>query len=147
MRTRGRMIVIGLLLAADQLSKQLLQDTHSPLIPGLIGISGVRNTGAAFGMLGGSTWLLALVSAAASLLMLYYLQRHKPRGLFGLGLTLMLAGALGNLIDRVFLGYVIDFLELQFMRFAVFNLADVYVSLGTLLALIGLLGQKEAAHG
>lgn len=134
-------------LALDQLSKQLLKDTHSPLIPGLLRITGTRNTGAAFGIFGNSTLPLIILTALAALLMGIYLWKAKPPGLFGVGLTLILSGALGNLIDRIVRGYVIDFIELEFVRFAIFNIADIAITLGCVLAFIGVLRSKEVRHG
>ena len=139
-------LILGV-LALDQLSKQLLKDTHSPLLPGLVRITGTQNTGAAFGIFGGSTLPLTILTALVVLLMGLYLCKEKPRGLFGTGLTLVLTGALGNLIDRVMRGYVIDFVELEFVRFAIFNVADMAITLGCVLALIGVLRSKVARHG
>jgi signal peptidase II len=134
-------------LTLDQLSKQLLKDTHSPLIPGLLRITGTRNTGAAFGIFGNSTLPLIILTALAALLMGIYLWKSKPTGLFGTGLTLILSGALGNLIDRIVRGYVIDFVEFEFVRFAIFNVADMAITLGCVLAFIGVLRSKEVRHG
>lgn len=134
-------------LALDQLSKQLLKDTHSPLIPGLLRITGTRNTGAAFGIFGNSTLPLIILTALAALLMGIYLWKAKPPGLFGAGLTLILSGALGNLIDRIVRGYVIDFIELEFVRFAIFNVADIAITLGCMLTFIGVLRSKEVRNG
>jgi signal peptidase II len=134
-------------LAVDQLSKQLLKDTQSALIPGLLRITGTRNTGAAFGIFGNSALPLILLTALAVLLIGFYLWKAKPTGLIGAGLTLILSGALGNLIDRAARGYVIDFIELEFVRFAIFNVADMAITLGCVLAFIGILRSKEVRHG
>ena len=142
--------VIPLILAVltlDQVTKQLLKNTQIQLIPGLVSISGTRNTGAAFCIFGGSTLPLTILTALVVLLMGYYLWKEKPRGLFAWGLTLLMAGALGNLIDRVTRGFVIDFIELEFVRFAIFNVADIAITLGCALALAGVLFSREARHG
>ena len=142
--------VIPLILAVltlDQVSKQLLKNTQSPLIPGLVRISGTQNTGAAFGIFGESTLPLTLLTALIVLLMGLYLWREKPKGLFSAGLILVMAGAAGNLIDRIRLGYVIDFIELEFIRFAIFNVADIAITLGCASAFAGLLLSRETRHG
>lgn len=144
MKRRTALALAGGLTLLDQLSKQALKDAQGPLIPGLLRLSGTRNAGAAFGLLRGLPWLPALIGGLACALVARHLWRAQPGGLFGLGLTLVLAGALGNLIDRLLLGHVIDFLELSFTRFAIFNLADVYVTLGCGLAALGVLTHREA---
>ena len=95
--------------------------------PGAFGFTYVENTGAAFGVLGKSTLVLTVVSALAMVVLCFVLVKfRKELSKFGrVGLALIIAGGLGNLIDRVFLGYVVDFINLEFMQFAVFNV-DVY---------------------
>jgi len=134
-------------LVLDQLSKQWLGQADRVLIPGVLKLTGVRNTGAAFGLFGGGPYALAVVTALLTLLVLLYIWRARPQGLFGLGLALILGGALGNLIDRLLLGHVIDFIELLFVRFAIFNVADIAVTGGCALCILGVLTEKEARHG
>jgi len=134
-------------VALDQLSKALLGGSSAPLIPGVLRLTPVRNTGAAFGLFGQGTPWLALLSGAAVLLIWLYQWKGKSDGLFGLGLSVLAGGALGNLIDRVSRGYVVDFLALEFMTFPVFNLADVAVTCGCLLCIVAVLLHKEGARG
>ena len=145
MRTTYRTMIAVLTL--DQLSKWALKDADLVLWPGVVALRGVRNTGAAFGMLAGRPWLLTAVGIAVFMVLLIYLHKEGPGGLFGLGLALVAAGALGNVIDRVLLQYVIDFIELLFIRFAVFNVADIAVTVGCGLCALGLFMDKEARHG
>lgn len=145
MRNTARTLVVVLVL--DQLTKWAFKDADAVLWPGVLRLYGTRNTGAAFGMLSGLPWLLTAVGFAAAALLLYYLWRTRPEGLFGAGLNLVAAGALGNAIDRLLWGYVIDFIELLFVRFAVFNLADAAVTIGCGLCALGLLTRKEPGHG
>ena len=133
-------------LVLDQLSKQWLHQADRVLIPGVLKLTGVRNTGAAFGLFGGGQWGLAAVTAVLTLLVLLYIWRARPRGLFGLGLALIAGGALGNLVDRLLQGYVIDFIELLFVRFAIFNVADIAVTCGCTLCVVGVLTEREAQH-
>lgn len=129
-------LLAALLVAADQLVKALVR-THIPLgasmpfLPGLVELTYVRNTGAAFSIFSSHTWLLALISAAVSVAIAVILVRGLIPHPFGrLTLSIILAGAMGNLIDRVFLGYVTDMFNFQFMHFAVFNVADICVVCG-----------------
>jgi signal peptidase II len=88
-------------------------------------------------MLAGYTWLLALVSAVAAVVILLALLRDSFPHLLGqLALALILGGAVGNLIDRVRFGFVVDMFSLQFMNFAIFNVADIGVSIGGVLLCI-----------
>lgn len=134
-------------LVLDQLSKWVLRDANRVLIPGVLGLHGMRNTGAAFGMLAGRPWLLAAVALLVAALLLYYLWKERPGGLFAVGLALVAAGALGNAVDRVLWGHVIDFVELLFVRFAVFNVADIAVTVGCGLCALCLFVDKEPRHG
>lgn len=145
------------LVAADQLTK-LWVVRNLPLggdgIPLALGfeLTYIRNTGAAFGMLRNlaiplgfvtldGTLLLGLLSLAVSVLLTIYLYRNLGRlsVLTMVALTLILAGAVGNMIDRLRLGYVVDFIHFQVggFDFAVFNIADSCVVIGAALLLLG----------
>ena len=132
---------------ADQLSKawafsQLAGGGTQPLLPGLLQLQLVFNTGAAFSMLTGNTLLLGLVSAAVALGLTFWIQTAGalPR-LQWLGLGLLLGGAIGNGLDRWRLGQVVDFLALVPINFPVFNLADVAINLAVACLLIDWLRQ------
>lgn len=130
------------LIAGDQLVKYLV-DTHIPLggsvpfLPGVVELTYVRNTGAAFSLFTQHTWILAVVSAAVSAVLLWALWKKVFSHPFGrLALAMLLAGAVGNLIDRVLRGYVVDMFNVQFMHFAVFNVADICVVVGGIAAAV-----------
>ena len=124
------------LVAVDQLVKYLVLQNiplggHVPFIPHLVELTYVQNTGAAFALFEEHTWLLALVSLAMSVVLVVALWKGFFRHPLGrLTLTLLLAGAVGNLIDRAFRGFVVDMFNLLFMNFAVFNGADICVVVG-----------------
>ena len=131
------LILAAALVAADQLVKYLVRANiplggSAPLIPRVLELTYYRNTGAAFSLFEGRTWILTLVSAAASVVLLVLLVRKK--GLrHPLGrciLALLLAGAVGNLIDRAAFGYVTDMFRTLFMNFAIFNVADICLTVG-----------------
>lgn len=104
------------------------------VIPGIINFRYVENTGMAFGMLGDMTIVLTILSGVVSLLIIYALIFQRKKMSLGLRIMLafVLAGAVGNLIDRIFLGYVVDFIEFDFVNFAVFNVADCYLTLSVI---------------
>ncbi len=125
-----------LLLALDQWVKGWVRGNFAlhesmDFVPNLVELVYVQNTGAAFSMLSAHTGFLALISTLAALAMAFVLLRGIfPKVWANLALSLVLGGAVGNLIDRVALGYVVDMFSLQFMNFAVFNVADIGVTLG-----------------
>ncbi|HDL86447.1 MAG TPA: signal peptidase II [Candidatus Acetothermia bacterium] len=119
-----------------------------PLIGQVIRLTRVHNIGGALGIFPGSGALFLVVSGAVSAWIVFFLLRHKDQGaLMGTGLALLLGGALGNLIDRVVYGYVLDFLEIRGLF--VNNFADVCVSVGTALVFIHVLfgGEKDRTTG
>ena len=125
------------LVALDQYTKLAIRSTlelgeQLTLVPGVLGLTYVQNTGMAFSSLSGATWFLTLVSLAASIAVAVMLLRNHPFSHpFGKWtLALILAGAVGNLIDRFFLHYVTDMIQVLFVNFAVFNVADCCVVVG-----------------
>lgn len=133
------LIVALVLTAADQLSKVLVISNLSAsdrivCIPGIVDIVYVKNTGAAFSMLSSHTWLLGAVSVAFCVAIAVYMAKMKftDKRYLVIG-GMLLGGALGNGIDRVFRGFVVDFIELAFVRFPVFNIADIAITLGAVL--------------
>lgn len=97
----------------------------------------VQNTGAAFSILSGKMWLLSIVSVLFCIgTVLFFIIKKPKNKLLCVALTLIFAGALGNAIDRVSYGYVVDFIETTFMNFAVFNIADIAITVGAILFVI-----------
>jgi len=130
-------------IAIDRVCKIIalnsLADGPVTAIPGVLSWAFVKNTGAAFGILAGS-WLLPLLTfALMTALLVYLLRRPDAPGLMRAGLWIIIGGGLGNLYDRIVYGYVIDFIRLDFVNFAVFNPADVFVCAGAALALLSIL--------
>ena len=139
-------MIAGAVVLLDQVSKHFLKDANRVLFPGLIRLNGARNTGAAFSLFSGSAWLIPLLTVSMTLAVLVYIILARPKGLAGIGLALVLGGALGNLIDRLLLGYVIDFIELSFIRFPIFNIADIAVVSGSILTASSIIFTREEAH-
>lgn len=126
----------ALLVALDQMTKHFARVTLAAegsrvLIPGVVGLTYVENTGMAFSSFSGATAVLAVISAiAAAALAVVIYRRVLPRPFSQAMLMLLLAGAVGNLIDRALVGYVTDMIQLLFVHFAVFNVADICVTVG-----------------
>lgn len=132
-------LLIAALVGADQLAKVLVRN-NIPLygsvdfLPYIMDLTYVQNTGAAFSILASHTWALALLSAAASAGLVYLLIRTAGAPfLWKFSLSLVIAGAVGNLIDRAFLGFVTDMFRTLFIDFAVFNVADICITVGGVL--------------
>ncbi len=129
-------LIAAALVALDQLVKYLVMTNipfgeHVPFIPHILELTYVKNTGAAFSIFSDHTWALALVSLVMSIVLALALWKNIFRHPFGkLALTLLLAGAAGNFIDRAFRGFVVDMFNVLFMNFAVFNVADICVVVG-----------------
>jgi signal peptidase II len=142
-----------LVVILDQLSKAwawsaLAGGEVVPLLPGLLQLRRVANTGAAFSLFTGVPRLLGLVSALVSAALLVWMLRQPPTGRWRIaGLGLLLGGAVGNGLDRWRLGWVMDFLEFVPIEFPVFNLADVAINLAVASLLIELLLGPRHRHG
>lgn len=97
----------------------------------------VQNEGAAFSILSGRLGILSLISVAFCVVVLLYFIIKKPKHpLWCVSLSMMFGGAFGNAWDRIFYGYVVDFIETTFMDFAIFNIADIAITVGAALMVI-----------
>lgn len=130
--------VVLFVILCDILSKYLVVQLLVPLersitvIPYVIDFTYVMNRGAAFGMFSESRWVFMSASVIFIAVLIYVLKTVKiDNKLFNISVALILGGGIGNMIDRVFLGYVVDFIEFTFMDFAVFNIADSAISIGS----------------
>jgi len=129
-------IIVFIILSLDQLTKFLVAKyfilNHSiPVIRGIFNLTLVHNKGAAFGILKNQTSLLIFTSIFAIILIYFSLKGNSHRRNYIVFLSLVLAGAIGNLIDRLFFGYVVDFLD--FRIWPVFNVADSSITIGAIL--------------
>lgn len=135
----------GLIAAADQITKffvvhHVAPFENLPLLPGVLDLTYVRNDGAAFSSFQGMQWLFALIFAAFTLAVVYeYFKKPMPfTKLERWCIAAIYGGGLGNMIDRVRLGYVVDMLETTFADFPVFNLADCFITCGCILLMVHL---------
>lgn len=129
-------ILAAALVALDQLVKYLVRTnidlgSSVPFIPYVMKLTYVQNTGAAFSILRQHTWLLTLTSAVVVLVMCRLIVKGFFKNRLGMiSAALVLAGGMGNLIDRAVFGYVTDMFKTIFMDFAVFNVADCCITIG-----------------
>ena len=136
--------------AADRLTKILsagIPAEGQVLIPGVIGLRRAENYGIAFSLLSGRPWLLGLLSLVIIAAAFFFLRGRKLHSLTTAGLMMMLGGACGNLTDRLLAGSVPDMVELLFVRFAIFNAADVCLVAGGVLVMADLLLGGRKKHG
>ncbi len=139
------LIVCAAAVIADVFVKQWIVQNLDPgaampFIPGLISLTHVRNFGAAFSILQNMRWLFVFATClfiAAAVWAFVTKKVTYPLGLWSL--TAIMAGAVGNCIDRLKFGYVVDMFNFEFFEFAVFNLADVFICVGTFMFCIYLL--------
>lgn len=136
------MLGVILLVALDQISKWLTV-THIPLhesitvIPKFLSLTYYQNTGAAWNILEGQMIFFYLVTIVVVCVLLYLLRKeYQKNKLVSWLLVLMIAGALGNFIDRLLYQYVVDMIQLDFIQFPIFNLADSYLSVGAVSILL-----------
>lgn len=135
-------IIAIVLTVADQWIKVLvlnhigLEDTVA-FLPGVADLVFVKNTGAAFSIFHDKTWMLSVVSVVFCAAVIVFMVWKRPAHfLLRCSLGLMFAGALGNAIDRIFRGFVIDYIKLTFINFPIFNLADICITIGAVLLII-----------
>ena len=156
-RTVGAGLALVLALAVfltDQFLKRLVEGSMRtgqsiPLVQDVLYLTYVKNSGGAFGILGGQIAVLLAGSAVAIVFVLWILLAGLPTLLTVVGCGLVLGGAAGNLLDRIAEGWVTDFLDLQFwplQRWPVFNVADVAIVLGVVALLLAALRPEKAGH-
>ena len=107
------------------------------VIPEVFSFVYTENTGAAFSILSDKTWLLSIVSVAFCVgVIIYWILKKPNKKMLCTSVSLIFAGALGNAIDRIMYGYVVDFIRTDFIDFPVFNVADIAITIGAALLMI-----------
>lgn len=138
----GAIIFVLSLVGIDQLIKYFVIEYLKPigvfeLIDGFIRLRYVENTGAVFGSFSSHTAVLTVVSIILLIVTIYFLVSQKNKSkLVSLTLLLMIAGGIGNIIDRIRLHFVVDYIEPTFIDFAVFNFADCLITVGAFVLMI-----------
>lgn len=142
-------IIAFLIVLADQVTKYLITlqlgtGGTIELFPEVLRLTYVENRGAAFSMLSNYTFYLAIASAVVCVGLIVMIIACRWGGFGKLSLAFILGGAVGNLIDRFVMGYVVDMIEPTFVRFAVFNVADIFVTVGAIFLIFFILfGNKK----
>ncbi|HEQ1040296.1 TPA: signal peptidase II [Streptococcus pyogenes] len=151
MKKRLFVLSLILLVALDQLSKfwivsHIALGEVKPFIPGIVSLTYLKNNGAAFSILQDQQWFFVVITVLVIGYAIYYLATHPHLNIWKqLALLLIISGGIGNFIDRLRLAYVIDMVHLDFVDFAIFNVADSYLTVGVILLVICL--WKEEDYG
>ncbi len=134
------------IVALDQITKALVVANiplfgHVDVLPGVVGLTSVQNTGAAFSSFEGMQWLFALIFAVFTVWLLWEFsgKRLPFKPLDRALIVAIYAGGLGNMIDRLRLGFVVDMIEVDFINFPVFNVADCFITCGCIALLLHLI--------
>ncbi|HEY6961608.1 MAG TPA: signal peptidase II [Gaiellaceae bacterium] len=136
-------------IAADQVTKHIVASTvaldDSVHVVGPLSIHHVQNTGIAFGLFSGATPLVVAVTAAAIVWMVVFFARAAARHpVLPAAFGLLIGGSLSNLFDRVLVGHVTDFIDIDWWTFRIFNLADAFIVVGVVILLLALAAADRA---
>ena len=151
-RSMKTIIYSSYIILLDQISKFLVLsifgfNRSETIIPNLLNFTLVKNKGAAFSLFSDSTNILTIISIIVSLLLVTIILKYPPKSSWNLiGLAYLLGGTMGNGIDRLFKGYVLDFLDLVPIDFPIFNLADASINIAVVCFLIDIIKNKERAR-
>ena len=140
------LLLIIIFCFLDQISKYYINLNIDRLLNKdlfIFTIDFVRNYGAAFNIFSGSRLFLSFISIISSLILSYFIFISENKLINKYGLSFILAGSIGNGIDRVLNGYVIDFIKIKFINFPVFNIADIVINIGVLLLIISYFRYKN----
>lgn len=139
-------LIIIVIVILDQYTKNLAITNLQPLsysefLPGFLSFHYHENKGAAWGMLSDSRWVFMTASSIAILFIIFYflymkIKKEKVPLLLSVSLSFFCGGGIGNMIDRVAYGYVVDFLKFEFIDFPIFNVADSFITIGAILIMI-----------
>ena len=131
------LIIVSIIITLDQISKYIITSNYDYFLNKniiIFSINYVRNYGAAFNIFEGNRLFLSSISIISSVILIYFIFFRGRLNLFDrYGLSLILAGSLGNGIDRIIKGYVIDFINLKLFDFPIFNIADISINIGCII--------------
>lgn len=135
------LILSAVLIVADQLLKRwvaanIALNTSHTLIPGVLSLTNLRNDGAAWSLFSGQQWFFYIVTIVALIVVAFLWRDSKNKPMYRLGLAFILAGAIGNFIDRLHQQYVVDMFQTDFINFPIFNIADMCLTVGVILVAV-----------
>ena len=140
------LLTISFFCILDQLSKIYINLNLNKLYNldlFIFNIDFVRNYGAAFNLLSGSRFFLSFISVISAIILSYFIFISENKHINKYGLSFILAGSIGNGIDRILNGYVIDFIKIKSIDFPVFNIADIVINIGVLILMISYFRYKN----
>lgn len=140
--------MIIILIIADQglklwISANIKLGTSQVILPNVLALTNVRNDGAAWSVLSGQQWFFTVITIVALGMMGYFFWKLRNDNLYMSAISLLIAGTLGNFIDRIRLGYVVDMFETLFMNFPIFNVADMCLTFGVIIVIIALIKDEK----
>ena len=141
-------VIILILTICDQLLKSWVASSivlggSKQLIPGIIELTNLRNSGAAWSIFEGQQTFFTIITIVAIIVIGYFIWQYRKNIPMLIGLSLIMAGTIGNFIDRLRQGYVVDMFETTFINFPIFNIADMCLTLGVIWLLICILKEKD----
>ena len=140
------LVLISFFCILDQFSKIYINLNLNKLLNKdllIFTIELVRNYGAAFNIFSGSRMFLSFISVISTIILSYFIFIKENKTINKYGLSLILAGSIGNGVDRILNGYVIDFIKIKFIGFPVFNIADIAINIGVLILIISYFRNKN----
>lgn len=141
-------VIILILTICDQLLKSWVASSivlggSKQLIPGIIELTNLRNSGAAWSIFEGQQTFLTIITIIAIIVIGYFIWQYRKNIPMLIGLSLIMAGTIGNFIDRLRQGYVVDMFETTFINFPIFNIADMCLTIGVIWLIICILKEKD----
>ena len=140
------LFTITVILIFDQFLKVYINSNISNLINKdliIFTFEFVKNDGAAFNIFSGSRFFLSVISILSSIILFYFIFIAENKSINKYGLSFIMAGSIGNGIDRILNGYVIDFIKIKFIDFPVFNIADIVINVGVIILIISYFRYKK----
>ena len=138
--------IILIFCSLDQFSKIYINFNLNKLLNKdliIFTIDFVRNYGAAFNILSGNRLFLSIISISSTIILSYFIFIRENKVINKFGLSFILAGSIGNGIDRILNGYVIDFIKIKFIDFPIFNIADIVINVGVFILIISYFRYKN----
>ncbi len=145
-------VIAAAVVGLDQLTKYLALKNIAeidtvPLIKNVLHLTYVENLGAAFGILANNRWVFMIISSIVIVVMTAYIVINRRGGVLGnVAVAFVLGGGIGNMIDRIWRGFVVDFIDFRLINFYVFNVADSFVCVGCGLLIFVLIRNELAAR-
>ena len=141
-------VIILILTICDQLLKSWVASSivlggSKQLIPGIIELTNLRNSGAAWSIFEGQQTFFTIITIIAIIVIGYFIWQYRKNITMLIGLSLIMAGTIGNFIDRLRQGYVVDMFETTFINFPIFNIADMCLTIGVIWLIICILKEKD----